>query len=240
MTCDVQVNFGQSGYGLPASFSTDDLSFGSPLPAARELSAAERYMLAGTLGSNLPDQRPLAPWISEVEDFCLDYAERYPELPEIISPEALALAGPGEKAEEDTRKATLLLSPVTGRAPRLSSASFSPGDLYVRPLSRAEMLKYASMDSELRESWFGDPTAGNCRELCSPVLYVRAWGERSVIYENLVWRSREIAPEIGEVISLLQPQRRYTSGAEESDSTLRHEETPLPPPPTKNCRTGSG
>ncbi len=174
ITCDVQAGYGQSGFGLPASFSMGDLTFGSPLPVAHELSPAERYMLAGTLGSNLPDQRPLAPWISEVEDFCLDYIAKFPELPENISPEALALAGPGEKAEEETRRATLLQSPVSGKAPRLGSASFSPGDLYVRALTQGEMLKYASMDSELSESWFGRPAEGACRELTSPVLYVRA------------------------------------------------------------------
>ena len=220
--------------GLSSESSMGDLTFGSLLPDPAMLNPAERYMLAGTVASNLADGRALSAWIADVEDFCLDYSIEFAELPASISRESVELLEADKEIDSEERSA-LLLNPFTARPARLDCKAFAAGDLYVRPLSRAEQLHFAGLDQSLREAWYGRP-GETATELACPVLYVRAYGAKGVIYENFAWRTRALASDISEVISLLEPQRRYTS----TNAAGPTEETPLPPVPAKPCRSRRG
>jgi len=195
ITCDPGPAYGTADFGFPLGYSKDDLTFGGPYPTARKLTPPERYMLAGTLGSLDGAGDRLPAWITTVEDFCLDYYSLYGVLPPSVTPDGLA-ALRGVSALSLTDQA-LVINPITGEAPRLDTAQFSPGDIYVRALSREEIRYFAGRNLALKDMWingvYTDPATGSLGKvrLTSPVLYVRAYGVSGVIYENLAYRLSE-------------------------------------------------
>jgi len=188
--------YGTADYGFPAEYSRGDLTFGSAYPAVDALMPPERYMLAGTVGaSNGDSSESLPAWITSIEEFCINYLELKNELPSQLTADALiTVHGAGNQSSVDH---SLMLNPITGKAPRLDAVMFSPGDLYVRVLSTEEMDYYSARNTELRDLWiegtYSDPATGRTGRirLESPVFYVRAYGMQGVIYENFAYRLSE-------------------------------------------------
>jgi len=194
---NVPEAYGTASYGLPASWTHSDLTFGGPYPLADDLLPPERYMLAGTQPAVEGQADVLPAWIDAVADFCLDYYAVYSRLPEQLTAEEVQGLRRLQGKSISVADAALSLNPMTNAAPQLKARDFSPGDLYVRQLSNDEMRYYAQRRPALNDAWFKgrtvDPASGRVGsvELLTGVLYVRAYGASGVIYENLVYRLSE-------------------------------------------------
>ncbi|GEM_PF-2062416 len=194
---DVSPEYGTAAYGLPASWSDGDLTFGGPYPRAIELTAFERYMLAGTQPSGPGAADALPAWIDATGQFCLEYYNYFGVLPVQLDAEAVTALRQVQGLETSSLDRALTVNPLTGAAPRLSAGEFSAGDLYVRPLTNIELRDFAQRRPELHDNWLRgrqtDPATGRSGrvELLSAVLYVRAWGAQGVLYEDLVYRLSE-------------------------------------------------
>jgi hypothetical protein len=204
LTCEVDAAYGTEQYGLPAAWGTGDLTFGGPYPKPAELSAAERYMLAGTYASNGASGQSLAPWVEMVQQLCLDYSERAGQLPALVSPAMVATAKGVSESGLQPEQLALYLNPFNGEFPRLDAAQFSPGDLYVRTLTEDEMRRFAQLNPVLGERWlegqYREPGTGRLGRvsLQGGVLYIRAYGEHGVLYEQLAY-------ELSEPVMVPQP-----------------------------------
>ena len=195
VTGEPDQSYGTADYGFPAEYSRGDLTFGSAYPTVNALMPPERYMLAGTVGASGDGNEGLPAWITSIEEFCIDYLALKNELPSQLTADALSTVhGAGNQSSVDY---SLLLNPITGKAPRLDAVMFSPGDLYVRLLSTEEMNYYSVRNTELRDLWvegtYKDPATGRSGKISleSPVFYVRAYGMHGVIYENFAYRLSE-------------------------------------------------
>ena len=63
---ELPAGYGTPDYGLPAAWSSGELTFGGPYPRAAELSAAERFMLAGAEATGVSSDDGLPAWINAV------------------------------------------------------------------------------------------------------------------------------------------------------------------------------
>lgn len=191
---ELPPEYGTAAYGLPSSWTSGDLTFGGPYPRAVELTAPERHMLAGPAPAA---GETLAGWIAATSEFCLDYYNYFGVLPARLDAEAVAALRQVQGTQPTPPDGWLTLSPLTGAPPRLDAAEFSAGDLYVRPLTNAELRDFAARRPELNDNWFRgfqtDPATGRTGEvkLLSAVLYVRAWGAQGVLFEDLAYRLSE-------------------------------------------------
>lgn len=194
---DVSLEYGTADYGLPAAWSDGDLTFGGPYPRAVELSAPERYMLAGTQPTGAGAADALPAWIEAAGEFCLDYYNYFGVLPAQLDAEAVSALRQVQGLKPSAQDQTLMLNPLTGATPRLAADEFSAGDLYVRPLTNIELRSFAERRPELYDNWLRgrqtDPATGRTGrvELLSAVLYVRAWGSQGVLFEQFVYRLSE-------------------------------------------------
>lgn len=194
---DVSPAYGTAAYGLPAAWSAGDLTFGGPYPRTVELSARERYMLAGARPTGPGADDALPAWIDAASAFCLDYYSYFGVLPTLLDAEAVAALRQVQGLKPSSQDRALTLNPLTGAVPLLAADEYSAGDLYVRPLTNLELRGYAERRPELYDNWFRglqtDPATGRTGrvELLSAVLYVRAWGTQGVLFEDLVYRLSE-------------------------------------------------
>lgn len=194
---ELPEGYGTAEYGRPAAWSAGDLTFGGPYPRAVELTGPEHYMLAGTQPTGAGAADALPAWIDEAGEFCLDYYNYFGVMPVQLDPEAVAALRQVQGLQPSPQDRALTLNPLTGGVPRLAAAEFSPGDLYVRPLTNVELRSFAERRPELYDNWFRgrqtDPATGRTGrvELLSAVLYVRAWGAQGVLFEDLVYRLSE-------------------------------------------------
>ena len=194
---DVSPEYGTAAYGLPAAWSDGDLTFGGPYPRAIELSASERYMLAGTQPTGPSAGDALPAWIDAAGQFCLEYNNYFGVLPVQLDTETVAALRQVQGLQSSPQDRALTLNPLTGAVPRLAADEVSAGDIYVRPLTNIELRAYAERRPELYDNWFRgrqtDPATGRTGrvELLSAVLYVRAWGSQGVLFEDLVYRLGE-------------------------------------------------
>lgn len=197
LVSDLPADYGTAAYGLPASWSRGDLTFGGPYPAAAELLPPERYMLAGTQPTAEGRTDDLPAWIESVADFCLDYYAQFSSIPDQLTAEEVQALLSLQNAKPSVVENALSINPITGTAPRVKAREFSAGDLYVRALDMDEMKYFAQRQPDLDDAWFKgrstDPVSGRVAsvELLSGVLYVRAYGSHGVIYENLTYRLSE-------------------------------------------------
>lgn len=175
--------------GLPPEWSTGDLVFTKPKPAWQELTPAEQYIIAGTVTSPFGNES-LKPWEQEIFLFVRRYFEQYGAIPERLSPEVIRQA-PGYAGYSDARL-EVFRSPLTGEFPRLNAASFSPGDVYIRPLTPGEMQYFAQRNPVYNADWFGkgtvvDPNSHDPinTELGTDVYYIRIYGASGVIVDGL-------------------------------------------------------
>jgi hypothetical protein len=83
-------------------------------------------------------------------------------------------------------------SPITNEFPRLDAKEFTPGQVYMRPLTEAEMRQFAEMVPEYQQAWFAGVVANpdtsevlDHVQQMSPVYYVRVYGEHGVLVETI-------------------------------------------------------
>jgi len=163
-----------------ASLSMGDLTFmpREEYPVFDELTQLEQYMLLGVKSSARSAEHGLMPWTDQIVSWVNKFHREYGYVPEQLTPDVIrSIPGYEEYADEmfDAER-----NPLTGDWPRLQAAEFSPGDLYIRPLTEEEISYFAEHgEKHLRDpgSWTGDDSMVRI----SPVYYARFYGLNGVI-----------------------------------------------------------
>lgn len=182
------VGYGREGYGSPADWSFGDIVFYQPLPRADSLSNAERYMLAGTVGSR---SRPgMGAWRHQVFQVLAEHYQTHGRLPVELS-EAVLSSLPSFKGAS-SGLFEQFKSPITGRFPRLDSGTFSAGDLFVKVLSVDEVSTLSQRDPYLKAINYDKVALGGIdrsertsARLVTPIIYMRLYGQASVIHSDV-------------------------------------------------------
>jgi hypothetical protein len=191
---EVDQRYGTGSYGYPAEWSLGDLSFSSTRPMREHLTHSERYMLAGARASG----GDLRPWYLSVLQLVQAYEAAHGSVPDRLNDSIV------RELMGDTLLGTIdgesLKSPITGLYPELRSVHFTPGALYMRPLTSAELQHFCSKD-KLLGKLVNEGLAPNPRDggkltrparLMGKVWYIRVYGESSVIKEDLVYASTAV------------------------------------------------
>jgi len=191
-TQDLHSCYGTDSYGLGPEYDVNDLYFVKPLPDPDTLSNAEKYILAGLTQDGPGNMR--RPYYTEICEAVFGYYLKTGEILPAVSAEMhaeLICGGPDKLTAEMLEP---MKSPITGEFPRLDATAFSPGDFYIRPLSKEEVAYIASKSDSLKALWFDgvleDPIDGNdqqVRLIGDTILYVRVYGENEVILTKLYY-----------------------------------------------------
>jgi len=215
----LEANYGRSN-GLSSRLSFEDIVFVDPSnrPPVENLTAEECYILAGA--QNKDDETTfLLPWHLKLSSTAAIAYEFFGYIPPALTPEVIHQI-PGF---EDTAGAALdyLRNPLTGEWPLLDATELSPGDAYIRPLTKEELIHLANNSIMLKKAWFEDKAQNpldllegrpymDCftldTKLSSDVYYVRIYGWDGVIYTNLLWQGSGEHPDLpdthGEIVTV--------------------------------------
>jgi hypothetical protein len=101
---------------------------------------------------------------------------------------------------QDIPQATLDLyrSPLTGAFPRLAAEGFSPGDIYIRPLTAQEIQHFCTMRPRWDMMWnqglepASQPGEYYEVELLSEIFYMRVYGFHSEIVTDILYEWRRL------------------------------------------------
>ncbi len=171
-----------------ANLSLGDLTFmpREDYPVFDELTQLEQYMLLGVTSSDMSEEHGLMPWrdliFSWVNKFYLEYAY----IPEQLTPDVIRSI-PGYEGYSDEMFAAER-NPLTGEWPMLQAAEFSPGDLYIRPLTEDEIdyfVENGYRDLQNPGSWSGDASLVRT----TPVYYSRFYGYSGVLSNGFQYMS---------------------------------------------------
>lgn len=175
--------YGKMTYGNGPEADINELYFIKPFPDPATLSHEEIYMLTGLKSGPRRDGR-VRSWRSEVFDLVHAYYMRHGVVPEVLTPEVITeLAGEQNVANLQYH---FLKNPLTGAYPRLNAREFSPGEVYIRPLTAEEIRHFCDHDSMLDQlvnnkslrDWEGNDRAAL---LLGRVFYMRVYGRSGVI-----------------------------------------------------------
>lgn len=188
---DLHPAYGTLGLGEWAEWSVGDIVFTQPYPDPDTLSDIEKYMLEGTQDSWEPGVG-LGPWWQAVMNIVVAYDKAKGAIPDTLTADIVrAVSWQPDSVDADTM--ALLSNPITNQVAWLRSAEYSPGDLYVKRLSDAEIQQVGEKDPLLRDDVQGsrrDPVSGEVRmrlQLTSPVYYIRMYGRDGVILSRLYY-----------------------------------------------------
>ena len=160
------------------------------------LTNIEKYMIAGT---EPRDGHALDPWYVQVFAIAAAYYKAFNSLPDALSPEAVKRI-PGLEQISD-EQLELLRNPLTGAWPNLNAQAFSPGDLYLQPLTPADMQHFAAALPNLGKVWMmgltidtdramGGANLADCFtqrcEMYTPPFYVRVYGRTGTLITDFV------------------------------------------------------
>jgi hypothetical protein len=159
-----------------------DLTFVGPEGAEpkQSLTPAEIYMLAGT-GKGQKGDGSYGPWNTMVFNAAYSIYMETGSLPDRLTDAVLRKSN--HYKDVSNASIELFRNPLTGEWPSLKAQQFSPGDLYIRPLSNTELRHFASLSPIYSGMWLegkGPGGRGN-RQLSGPVFYVRIYGAQGVI-----------------------------------------------------------
>ena len=190
-----RINEARLVYGdfLPEEWSQGDIVFppASAFPPREELTPLEKYMLCGTLSSPASAGVGFASWQTQLSAFVTNFYDAFGYVPPQLDLE-LVRSTPGYK-HLPAEQCELLRNPLTGAWPRLDAASFSPGDVYIRPLSAAEKQHFAQYNPQWQSVWLdrvvpaGFDDEGCPIEASSEVFYLLMWGADSPLRAQFVY-----------------------------------------------------
>lgn len=179
------------GHGLPASWSSGDLVFPESYPLASTLSEEEKYIIAGSASSEWDSQRGLNAWSNNVYSVVSKYYDQYGTVPAQLTPAVLrSIAGFESMPAENLRE---FLNPLTDTWPRLDARTAAQGDVYIRPLTQAEVGHFAGKSERYKRTFIerkvSDPQSGEVRpiELHGEIFYMRVYGSQGIIFANLMY-----------------------------------------------------
>lgn len=184
--------------GLTSAFNWESFTFIDPgdKPPMQSLSNLERYMIAGT---EPRAGQAFDPWYVMVFSFAAAYYKNFGSLPDTLTPEMVRSIPGQEQVSDDILER--LRNPLTGNWPRLKAQDFSPGDIYLQPLTPAEMQHFATALPNLGKVWIegltidtdsaldgADPAdcfTQRC-ELYAPPFYVKVYGHSGVLLTDFI------------------------------------------------------
>ena len=184
------------GHGLSSAWTRGDLIFPEAFPLASTLSVEEKYIVAGSESSDWSETVGLCDWAGAIESIVARYYTQFGHVPEQLTPEVIrSISGYENIGDENLRE---YLNPLTDAWPRLSVASPSPGDAYMRPLAPDEITFFGSKMDLYKDVWldhrFLNPGTGEYEpaSLEGPVFYMRIYGWRDVVFANFMfaWTKR--------------------------------------------------
>lgn len=177
--------------GFPSTWSIGDITFPEDYPALSSLTEEEKYIVAGSESSAWRSDAGLADWAGQVYSIVSRYYDQYGIVPDELTPNVIrSISGMDRFNEEGLCE---FLNPLTDEWPKLSAATPSPGDVYIRPLTREEMDFYSSQVPMYRDIWFKgrqyDPECGDYIDasLVGKVFYMRVYGWNGVIFANFMF-----------------------------------------------------
>lgn len=183
-----------------AGESINELWFVSPsdqIPAS-SLSDIEKYMIAGCDKSS-PGGGIVA-WYTSIFMAVGDYVKAFGYVPDVLTDTELKKVP--QYSEFDDAGLSLFRNPITGEWPKLKASEFSPGDVYIRPLTSDEMRYFASHEPTLQHYWYEGKglnwdclDAGHPMDQCftepvsmsRPPCYIRVYGRSCVLMTNIVF-----------------------------------------------------
>jgi hypothetical protein len=156
-------------YGTPLSIpDSGELKFDFDFTPADQLTAKDQYMLAG---ARRPDGNNVNAWSNEVMYAAISYYGQTGEWPAAITDEVIDAYTAGEPATDLRER---LKSPLTARYPRLDAIDYSPGDMYLQPISSSQDAYLSSHDSLYRKLSGESDLTGN-------KFYLRLYGSTGVL-----------------------------------------------------------
>jgi len=180
--------FGKASYGLGPEYDINDLYFIKPLPDPTTLTDTEKYMLAGLTEDGPANAR--RPWITEIYQAVSGYYTLTGILPSEFSADImLELAADPDNVSQDSLD--IFKSPITDTYPRLNAREFSPGNVYIRPVTEEEKQHFASINETFQQLWYDgvweDPHQQAEFQVMTigDVFYMRVYGESGVIHTGL-------------------------------------------------------
>jgi hypothetical protein len=186
--------YGMKNLGLPAEASLGQLTFTQPYGQPAELTGKEKYYLFGTTSSSTG--YPLGAYYMDVMEVVYRLYNINGYLPSKLSEKEVADSLGLAVSEVDQLYMDTLRSPITGDFPSLDCASFAPGQFFVQVLNESEIKHFSQYLSILKglyyngEWWDDRNSQWQPGKLLGSVMYVRVYGERGVIYEQIYFASR--------------------------------------------------
>jgi hypothetical protein len=185
--------YGLPNHGLPSSWSVNDLMFIDDYPDSSALYEAEVYMIRGSEGSAYG--RDLEPWYIVVQRHAINHFFKYGVIPQQLTPEVLAQTYNIDINQVNPEWIEEIKCPITGQFPMLNAIEFSPGNLYIRPLSTDEMLFIGNQSEWNYNVWFNNQLRDvETGEVLSSdllgVFYTRVYGLNDVILVDLATLTR--------------------------------------------------
>lgn len=177
-----------SGYETPECQAIGDLRFDYEVTPWNDLTPAEQYIIAG--GTSATGGH-LKPWWLHICEAAIFFNETYGTIPEQYRPDMLAnMAADPTTLTNDQLE--WFCSPLTGQLPMLTAEEFTPGSIYLRELTDAEMAQAAQQDQVLSQALAGSHTdQETCEtrgmELLTKVYYYRVYGLNSVLHAGLLY-----------------------------------------------------
>jgi hypothetical protein len=177
--------------GLPASWSYGDITFTNKRAPVALLSEEEKYMIAGASSSELRAVG-LLPWETVIFIAVDRFYEKYGYVPSVLTPDVIrSIPGKERLAEKELEE---YRNPLTDEWPRLDAKTPSPGNLYVKHLSKDEMQHFAEKAINWELEWFGhkkymgEEKGYVAADLSSEVYYFRMYGAHGILCENFQYR----------------------------------------------------
>jgi hypothetical protein len=191
MPNDLPVPYGRVGGGLPASWSINDLVFLDTYPNPDTLTDQEKYLIAGATDHLL--NKVYFPWESEVQKLAERYYFRYGVLPSELSPQVIADAyGVASPNEVPAGVLDVLVSPLTGRYPRLDAVNPSPGDVFIHILTEQEKQHIAAQSEDIYDLWYNPQHYSSLSQKWISkdpqaviAMYIRTYGWNGIINTSL-------------------------------------------------------
>ncbi|MEZ5337782.1 MAG: hypothetical protein R3F46_05910 [bacterium] len=185
-------NYGTEAFGLRPECNVNDLTFTVPFPDPASLSNPELYIIAGATDPATGKQ--FEPWFKDIYRLVSALNGNNGSIPGQLD-ESLVRSAAGNPGSVSQQWVDKFRSPLTGEFPRLDATSFSPGDVYIRPLTSYEMDHISAKHSEYDKIWNQNvrtqPGTGQTMqsELIGDVYYIRVYGWNDVLIEMICFAS---------------------------------------------------
>ena len=188
---DLPLPYGRDGGGMPESWSINDVVFIDTYPAPEALTDQEKYMIAGAKDHLL--NKEYFPREYRVKQLAEMYYIRYGTLPSEINEQVIADAyGVSTPSEVPVGVLSELVSPLTGRYPRLDALTSSPGDLLIHVLTEQEKQHIAAQSEYNYDLWYNTQQYNSLTrtwETKNPqaviTMYIRTYGWNGIIHTSL-------------------------------------------------------